>query len=232
MALNFYVPQVTATPWAAPDPNIIPSFFVAARAPEWRMAVTAVREKFPSAPPKALWRACVQAFVELCDETRKPAFANRADANGRIINFLRTEKMRLSKWLNNSKILRVVNIKRAKQFSILNGQGFLVMVDALLEPVRPNQVHALLSHHFRWKRRDQAYVVEVYPRRTQIRLTNDAIDHPTRWHLSYVIRCDELPALAHYRLPTAEQLKLVIDKRIWPAASVSSRPSDGNGYRI
>lgn len=230
--MDFYVPQVTAAPWMAPDPSMIPSFFVSARAPEWHKAVTTVREKFPSAPPKALWRASVQAFVELCDELGKNAYANRADANGRIISFLRTEKMRLSKWLNNSKILKVVNIKRATQHSILNGQGFLVMVDALLQPVEHNQVHQLLSHHFRWKRRDRAYVAEVYPGRTQIRLTNEAIDHPMRWHLSYVIKCKELPALQHYRLPTAQQLELVIDKRIWPAASTSSRPMDGNGYRI
>lgn len=232
MTTDFYLPQVSANLSMAPDPAIIPSFFQQARAPEWHKAVSMVRSKYPSAPPRALWRACVQAFVELCDELKKNPYANRADANNRILSFLRTEKMRISKWLNNSGILKVVRVKRATHSSILNGSGFLVFVDGWLEPVPHNTVHSLLHSNFRWKRKDRAYVVEVYPRRSQVRLTNEAIDHPTRWHLSYVIKCPELPALEHYRLPTARQLELVIDKRIWPAITNFSRPRGGNGYRI
>lgn len=229
---SFYLPQVSANLSMAPDPNIIPSFFVSSLSRVWHKAITTVRQKFPSAPPGVLWRMGVTAFLELCDALHKDPYANRAAANGRIITHLRTEKMRVAKWLNNTKMLKSIEIKRAKHFALLGGPGFLMIVDGLLQPVDHNQIHQLFDRHFRWRRKDRAYVVELKPHVTQVRLTNEAIDHPLRWHLSYVIRCNELPALQHTRLPTKKQLELVIEHRVWPAVTNTSRPFDGMGYRI
>lgn len=180
----------------------------------WQQAILVARHQLGHyASPHEQWQRAIAILFALTSKRGINPIRGRGADNTRIIAHLRNERRLLVKFIDNTRILKALSIRQGKRSCIAANLGFTITIDALV--AHNTQVDALVSRHFRYKRKWSRYQQDL-SKYTSVSVWNEGANMPDRWHLSYTINTNIMPYISSNTLPDAAQIEQYVLQRMWP----------------
>lgn len=187
---------------------------------------TAVEGLEPSDDPMMDWGLVLRAYVKLCVKASQFPFGNtRQSANDQIAMKLQNARRQVVRFLNLSKLLSHMTIRKTRREVSMTSSGFTVSVFGnaeIKDPTFPQWLLQMPYPGFRIKH-DGRWEKLIAPGVTMI-IYNEGANGTQRWHVGYEIVCNQFPDMPGRHLPSKGELETFILEIIWLPILKSHRP--------
>lgn len=190
----------------------------------WQQAIERLE---PTDDPMHDWGQALRAYIRLCIKASQFPFSNlRQSANDQITMSLQNARRQVVKFMNLSKILKQVNIRKTRREVLMTSNGFTVTVFGNAEIKDPTFSKWLLQMPypgFRLKDKEERYTKSLGQGITMV-VYNEGANGSQRWHVGYEIVCNQFPDLPGKQLPSKGELESFILDIIWTPILKANRP--------
>jgi hypothetical protein len=189
----------------------------------WEQAIESLE---PSDDPGMDWGNVLKAYVRLCVKASQFPFSNlRQSANDQLTMKLQNARRQVVRFLNLSKMLTHVSIRKTRREVSMTSSGFTVCVFGnaeIKDPTFPKWLLQMPYPGFRIKE-DGKWIKSIGPGVTMI-VYNEGANGIQRWHIGYEIVCNQFPDMPGRHLPSKGELEAFIMDIIWTPILKSHRP--------
>lgn len=218
----------------SPTADTFPSAFNSNSKYLWQQAAT---EYTPGHSAMEDWGLAIRHYVELCESSGVfPFQATHIAKNDQIHYYLQAARQNINRFLNRSKLLSELTIRRTNHSVTMTATGFHIDVYAhvnLKDPKFPDQLTRMPYPHFSIVRdEDGRYTKKLAPGlEMYVYNAGSGLRLDQRWHIGYTIHCNVFPDVPAVGAPSKAELESFIRDVLWMPILRESRPI-GLAYRL
>lgn len=198
----------------------------------WQQAVA---EYTPGHSAMEDWGLAIKHYIELCESAGlfpfQPAHVSK---NDQIHYFLSACRLNINRFLNRSKLLSELRIRRTNHRVVMTDTGFHLDVSAwvyLKDPTFPQFLTRMPYPRFNVARQEDGRYIKKLGPGLEMYAYNEGVRMDQRWHIGYTIDCNVFPEVPAVGAPSKAELERFILDVLWMPVLRESRPL-GLQYRL
>lgn len=181
------------------------------------------------------WGHAIKKYVELCEIAGMFPFQQMHMAkNDQIHYYLKAHRRDIVYFINKSKLLDEITIRRSHHKVALTDTGFTITVYAWCYIKDPSFSKWLLKMPYpRFnvvREADGRYVKHLGPG-LEMFVENDGVKLTNRWHIGYTVTCPFFPDMPTKNTPSRAELEHFVLSTLWMPILRETRPN-GLQYRL
>lgn len=198
----------------------------------WQQAVA---EYKPGHSAMEDWGLAIKHYIELCESSGVfPFQATHISRNDQIHYYLQACRQNINRFLNRSKLLSELKIRKTHHQVVVTPTGFHIEVSAwvyLKDPTFPEFLTRMPYPRFNPARdEDGRYTKKLGPG-LEMHAYNESVRMDQRWHIGYTIQCNVFPDVPAVGAPSKAELEKFILDVLWMPVLREARPL-GLQYRL
>lgn len=190
---------------------------------EW---IDAIKDLQPSEDAAFDWASALRTYVKLCVKRNQFPFSNtKSSRNDLIIQNLTNARRQVVRFMNLSKIMDMVTIRKTRREVLMTSNGFTVTVfgeGAVTDPTFSQWLLKMPYPGFRIKHDGQW--IKSLGRGITMVVYNDGAQGSQRWHIGYEIAVQVFPDIPGHHLASKAELERFVLDILWLPILKSHRP--------
>lgn len=218
----------------SPTPDTFPPAFNPNAKLNWQEAVV---DHEPGRTAMEDWGLAIKHYVELCETSGVfPFQSTHISRNDQIHYYLVAARQAINRFLDRSKLLQELTIRRTHHKATMTASGFVIEVYAWVHIKNKNFVEYLTRLPFpRFnivREEDGRYIKKLSPGLEFYAYNaGNGLRMDQRWHIGYTIHCNVFPDVPAVGAPSKAELETFVKDVLWLPVLRESRPV-GLQYRL